>query len=92
VVDPPLVMSCVEPSVKVPTAWNWTVGWGAGGLTSGTAVTIWAVQAVSIGVGAALPVEAGVGEGGGPGQSEIACKNGPAGEATAQAVIGTPPG
>lgn len=59
----------------------------------GTAVTIGAAQVGSIGVGlaAADEVETGVGDGGGPGQSEMLCKNGPAGEGTPQGTIGTPP-
>lgn len=89
VVDAPLVMSWVELSVKVPTAWNWTVA-----MADGTTVTMALGQAVSIGVGAPLAPEVGtaVGGGGVPGQIEIACRAGPGGEAAAQAVIGTPPG
>jgi hypothetical protein len=74
----------------MPTAWNWTVA-----CADGTEVMI-AGHAVSITVGAAVAVEVEVdttvGGGGVPGQSEIACKNAPAGDAVPQTVTGTPPG
>ncbi len=59
----------------------------------GAAVTIGAAQVGSIGVGLADAdeVETGVGDGGGPGQSEMLCRNGPGGEGTPQGVTGMPP-
>ncbi len=59
----------------------------------GAAVTMGPAQVGSMGVGLAEAddVETGVGDGGGPGQIEMLCREGPAGEGTPHGVIGTPP-
>src|SRR5262249_17871186 len=86
VVDELLVMSWVESSLKVPTAWNWSIVLG------GTMVGSGAGQAVSVGVGLGLTLElgTGVGGGGGPGQIEILESEGPGGEGVPQSPTGMP--
>ena len=83
-VDALLVMSWVDVSLKVPTAWNCAVP------PSGTAVTIGLGHVVSTGVGLmmiAVEVETGVGDGGGPGHSEMLSRNAPGGDGTPQGWI-----
>jgi hypothetical protein len=83
-----LVMSCVEPSLKTPTAWNEIVTPAVG-----TAVTIGLGHVVSIGAGVvlAVEVETGVGVAGVPGQIEMLCKKGPPGDGMPHGVTGIPP-
>jgi hypothetical protein len=45
-----------------------------------------------VGLAVAVEVDTGVGVAGGPGQIEMAFKNGPAGPGVKQATIGMPPG
>jgi hypothetical protein len=86
VVEELSVISCVDLSLKVPTAWNWSV------VSSGTMVGAGAGQAVSAGVGLGLmlPLGTGVGGAGVPGQIEILDRNGPGGAGVPQLPTGIP--
>jgi hypothetical protein len=84
-VDDASVMSCVEPSLKLPTAWNCSEQF------CGTEVGLATGQGVSIGVALALAVELGIGVAGAvPGHTEICSREGPGGPGSLQATTGTP--
>ena len=86
-VDELSVISCVELSLNVPTAWNWTLS-PCGNTVVGSGLG----QAVSVGVGLGLtlPLGTGVGEGGGPGQIEMLDRDAPGGAGVPQDPTGIP--
>jgi hypothetical protein len=84
IVEALLVMSCVEPSLKVPTAWNCKVT----PVVGAAATTVGAqVGSIGVGLGTADEVGIGVGEGGAPGQIEMLCRDGPGGPGRPQTVV-----